>query len=143
MEFKLLGDETNIVIKVIGRQHPDATDYWDGNWIFSIINIEIPGYSVEFPASLRTDEIFSFMEELKNLDETLKGKASFKNMEDFIVLEAEVDLTGKVMWTGETCYPLGTGAVLKFDFESDQSYLKYIIKELKAILEEIPVIGKP
>ena len=109
------------VIKVIGRQHPDATDYWDGNWIGSIINIEIPGYSVKFPANLRTDELLSFMEELKNLDETLKEKASLKSMEDFIMLEGEVDLTGKVMWTGETCYPLGTGA----------------------ILEEFPVIGKP
>ncbi len=40
------------------------------------------------------------MEELKNLDETLKEKASLKNMEDFIMLEGEVDLKGKVMWTG-------------------------------------------
>ncbi|WP_429821964.1 WapI family immunity protein [Domibacillus aminovorans] len=42
-----------------------------------------------------------------------------------------------------TCYPSGYGAVLRFEFESDQSYLKDLIKELDAILAIFPVIGKP
>ena len=29
--LNLLGDETKIVIQVMGRSHPDRIDYWDGN----------------------------------------------------------------------------------------------------------------
>ena len=54
-----------------------------------------------------------------------------------------MDKLGKIMWTAETCYPAGYGAVLKFEFESDQSFLNELIKELDDILATFPVIGRP
>ncbi len=54
-----------------------------------------------------------------------------------------MNYSGQIMWSGETCYPAGYGAVLKFEFKSDQSYLKRLIKELDDILTVFPVIGKP
>ena len=58
-------------------------------------------------------------------------------------IECEMDKLGKIIWTAETCYPAGYGAVLKFEFESDQSFLIGLIKELETILTAFPVIGKP
>jgi hypothetical protein len=68
---------------------------------------------------------------------------SSSNMETFIQIEGEMDKLGKIMWIAETCYPAGYGAVLKFEFESDQSYLNNLIKELEEILTSYPVIGTP
>jgi hypothetical protein len=42
----------------------------------------------------------------------------------------------------ETCYPAGIGAVLKFDFCSDQTYIKEILNEIESILTVFPVLGK-
>ncbi|MDI2586939.1 hypothetical protein OR571_07430 [Psychrobacillus sp. NEAU-3TGS] len=50
---------------------------------------------------------------------------------------------GNIEWSGETCYPVGTGAVLSFEFMSNQSFLKDLIKDLEDITDVYPVIGKP
>lgn len=44
MKFCLLGEDTKAEIDVLCRSHPNCTDYWDGNWINSWVNTEIPGY---------------------------------------------------------------------------------------------------
>lgn len=54
-----------------------------------------------------------------------------------------MDKLGNIMWTGETCYPAGYGAVLTFEFASDQTFLNTLIKELDEILTVFPVVGKP
>ena len=52
MKFHLLGEETKVEIEVLGRQHPNCLDYWDGNWIISNVKVEIPEYYVYFNSSL-------------------------------------------------------------------------------------------
>lgn len=143
MKFHLLGDGTKIAIEIIDRKYLDASDFWDGNWINSKINIEIPGYLARFNANLRTDELMTFLNQLKRMDNQMKGKAILENIEDFISLKGEMNGLGNITWTGETCYPLGTGAILNFEFESDQSFLRNLTKELEEILDRFPVIGKP
>lgn len=143
MKIHLLGEETTIEIVVIGRSHPECTDYWDGNWIISNIWIEIPGYKAQFKADLRTDELWNFSNELKLMNKELKGKASLINLDGYLEIECEINKQGVIHWTAETCYPAGFGAVLKFDFSSDQSYLIGIVQEIESILSVFPVIGKP
>jgi hypothetical protein len=143
VKLHILGEDTKIEIEVICRSHPNCTDYWDGNWITSTINIEIPGYKAQFNADLRTDELRDFANELKLMDKKLKGKASLFNLDGYLELECEINKKGVIYWTVETCYPAGIGAVLKFDFGSDQSYLKGIVKEIESILSVFPVLGKP
>lgn len=144
MKFHLLGNEyERVEIEVISRRYPDTTNYWDINWIDSKINVDIPGYVVEFHASLRTDELSDFLNELQLLNKNLKGNATLNNLDKYIHFECEMDRLGKMKWSGETCYPAGFGAVLNFEFNSDQSYLERLIKELEAVLSVFPIIGKP
>ncbi|KGR76261.1 WapI family immunity protein [Ureibacillus sinduriensis] len=144
MKFHLLGDDfEKVEIEVVTRSHPNTTDYWDINWIDSKISVEIPGYVVQFHAALRTDEISDFLQGLKLMYSNLRGKAALNNLDNAIFFECEMDHLGKLKWLGETCYPAGYGALLKFEFSSDQSYLKKLIKELEAILSAFPVIGNP
>ncbi|MET3698826.1 hypothetical protein SAMN05877753_11061 [Bacillus oleivorans] len=143
MKFHLIGEDTKIEIEVLGRSHPNTTDYWDGNWLFSKINLNIPGYLAGFPMDLRTDELQDFTNELKKLEKEMVGKAILKNLDGYYHFEGEIDQLGKIKWSAETCYPAGHGAILNFEFKSDQSYLQGLIKELEQILTEFPVIGIP
>lgn len=143
MKFYLLGERTNIEIDVLHRNFPDSTDYWDVNCVKSKIKIEIPGYLVCFNAELRTDELRDFVNELKLMKRFLQGKASLKNLDSYFQFDCEMDKLGNIMWTGETCYPAGYGAVLTFEFASDQTFLNTLIKELDEILTVFPVVGKP
>jgi hypothetical protein len=143
MNFHLLGSETKIEVEILGRNYPNSIEYWDVNWASSKIKIDIPGYSVRFIANLRTDELSSFVTELKLMNQNLKGKATLDNMDGYLQFECVIDKLGNINWSGETCYPAGYGAVLTFEFESDQSYLEKLIKELEYIQVAFPVIGKP
>ncbi|MDN3449468.1 hypothetical protein QMA09_04655 [Planococcus sp. APC 3906] len=142
MKFHVLGDNTKLEIDVLQRNYPDSTDFWDANWIASVIHLEIPGYMVHFEADLRTDELRDFVDELRSMNENLGGTAILKNLDSYIYLEGAMDLRGKISWNIETCYPAGIGAELTCDFESDQTYLRILIDELDRVLEAFPVLGK-
>ncbi|MCM3359791.1 hypothetical protein [Psychrobacillus sp. MER TA 171] len=141
MKFHLLGEKTKVEIDVLTREYPNSSSYWDVNWVISNVKVEIPGYYVNFTASLRTDEIRDFVNELKSMNRYLTGKAILKNLDSFIHFEGEMDKLGHIDWSGETCYPAGSGAVLSFEFVSDQSHLINLIKELENIIYVFPVIG--
>ena len=142
MKFHLLGEKTKVEIDVLTREYPNSSSYWDVNWVISNVKVEIPGYYVNFTASLRTDEIRDFVNELKSMNRYLTGKAILKNLDSFIHFEGEMDKLGHIDWSGETCYPAGSGAVLSFEFVSDQSHLINLIKELEDIIYVFPVIGE-
>ncbi|WP_203364726.1 hypothetical protein [Bacillus sp. REN10] len=143
MKFHLLGAETNIEIDVLHRNYPNSSDYWDRNWVSSKLKIEIPGYTVSFVADLRTDELSDFVNKLKIMNKNMKGKAILNNLDGYLEIEGEMNKLGQIIWTAETCYPAGYGAVLNFEFVSDQSYLETIIKELDDVLVAFPVLGNP
>lgn len=143
MKFHLIGEETKVEIDILAREYPHSSDYWDGNWVSSHVIINIPGYYVNFYASLRTDEIRDFVKDLKLMKKHLSGKAKLVNLDTYIHFECEMDKLGHINWSGETCYPAGSGAVLNFEFVSDQSYLEELIKELDDITYVYPVIGTP
>jgi hypothetical protein len=143
MKFHLLGEKTKVEIDVLAREYPNSSDYWDGNWVISTVKVEIPGYYVDFNASLRTDDIRDFVNDLKLMNRHLSGKAILKNLDSFIHFEGEMNKLGHIEWSGETCYPGGSGALLTFEFVSNQSYLEGLIKELEDITYVYPVIGKP
>ncbi|UOE95406.1 hypothetical protein [Alkalihalobacillus sp. LMS39] len=143
MQFQLLGEETKVEINVFSREYPNSSDYWDGNWLIANVKIDIPGYSVDFDGSVRTDEIQDFYSGLKAMEQNLLGKATLKTIEDFIHFECEINKLGHIHWSGETCYPIGSRAILQFEFVSDQTYLQRLLQELKQMLDEYPVVGHP
>ncbi|MCZ2259936.1 WapI family immunity protein [Sporosarcina sp. G11-34] len=144
MKFHILGEkDEKVEIEILSRSYPNSSDYWDVNWIDSKIKAEIPGYLVHFKADLRTDELRDFVNELKLMNRQLKGRAELNNLEGYIYFGCDMNNVGQITWAGEACYPAGYGAVLNFEFKSNQSYLDSLIKELDAILAVFPVIGKP
>lgn len=138
-KFTILGSETKIEIEVLDRFHPASVGTWEGDWVGAAITVAIPGYAAHFPANLRTNEFQEFRDQLAAMNKDLEGTASFLSIEDAIEVKAVMDTLGGIYWEVSTCYPV-RGAVLTFDFGSDQSYLDQLIKELDEVLTEFPVL---
>ena len=49
-----------LAITILGRSHPDARDYWDGNWVRASVELAAGGFRGEVGGDLRTEELASF-----------------------------------------------------------------------------------
>jgi hypothetical protein len=142
VKFHVLGDKARLEIDVLHRNYPNSRDFWDANWVASLIHLEIPGYTAHFEADLRTNELKEFADDLRDMNEALKGAAALKSLDDYIHLNGTMNAFGKISWDLETRYPAGDSAKLSCRFIADQSYLRMLVDELDAVLEAFPVIGK-
>lgn len=48
---------------VTRREFPEASDYWDGNWVYTTIRIRAGAFRGEYEALLRTNELASFRDQ--------------------------------------------------------------------------------
>lgn len=142
-KLQILGSETKIEIKVLERLYPESVGLWEGDWVKAAISVEIPGYSADFHADLRAGEFKDFREQLNAMNQKLEGTASLISIENAIEVKGSMDSQGGIYWEARTRYPISTGALLDFEFGSDQSYLDPLIKELDEVLTEFPVLEHP
>lgn len=126
---------------VIGRQFPDATEFWDANWLVVEARVEASGATVTArgPFVFAT-EIDRFCSGLKTMDQTLSGTARLDCM------EPTLDVT-------LTCSPLGQASAAialtpdhvtqlhKFTFDFDQTYLRPVLQDCLSILKRFPIKG--
>jgi hypothetical protein len=139
-----IGSKTGdrLVITVSGRMHPGATDYWDGNWLFSPVEVVVGGFTARVPAGLRAEELRAFREELAKAYDDFGGVARLTSMEDWLELTVTVAKSGGVEVEGLAIDGHGTGNKLSFRIgDLDQSELPGILDALSAIEAEFPVIG--
>lgn len=137
-------DAEHLAITLLGREHAGADDYWDGNWVIADISVAVGGFTGQLRASLRTDEIHRFNEDLKLVDQTLSGAAVLDSMEHWITLTVSAESRGRIVVSGELADGAGVGNVLRFRLpEVDQTYLWNWISSLDDIQTAYPVIGRP
>ncbi len=69
------GDEF-LTIALLGRSHPEATDYWDGNWVTASVEARAGGFRGSVGGHLRAEELAAFHDQLARLQESLRGTPS-------------------------------------------------------------------
>ncbi|MDT8915117.1 hypothetical protein [Amycolatopsis sp. PS_44_ISF1] len=132
-----------LVITVLGRMHAGATDFWDGNWLFSPVEITAGGFTARVPAGLRADELRTFREQLAKAYDDFGGVARLTSMEEWLELTVTVAKSGQVEVAGEAIDGNATGNKLSFRIGGlDQSGLPAILDDLSSIEAEFPVFGK-
>jgi hypothetical protein len=132
-----------LTISVIGRMHPQATDFYDGNWLLSPVKIDVGSFSARIPAGLRVDELREFRQELSKAYEDFGGIAHLRSMEEWLNLAVTVHPSGRVEIHGEAVDSPGVGNRLVFCIDDiDQSYLPAIIDSLASMEHEFPVRGE-
>jgi hypothetical protein len=130
-------------VHVRGRMHPQASDYWDGNWLVSDIVVEVGAFHGRIAAALRVDELQRFRQGLEVLYRTVKGTARLESMEDWINLQVKVDGFGHVTVEGQVQDQPGVGNRLLFEIaDLDQTDLPPVIEGLTAIEAAYPILGQ-
>ena len=124
---------------VFGHQFPDATDYWDGNWLNVRARAEAPGAVVEAQgAFVRAPELATFAKELETLHVTLAGEAGLRCMEPKLGIVIQCGPLGHVA-VEITIAPDHMTQLHKFKFHLDQTYLDPSLDQCKSILSRWPV----
>lgn len=149
MQSVLIGtDEVGVTITVIQRKYPQATDYWDGNWVDAEVKVHIRPWAATYSAALRCDEFLRFREEVERMNASLTGRAEFQPLEPWLSLQLTLDPLGHITLKGKAA-PEAPGRVfgevgLQFTVREalDQTLLAPLIEQLLAVEAEFPVIGQ-
>jgi hypothetical protein len=124
---------------VLGRQFPQATDHWDGNWLNVIAHCAGGGAAVTVSGPIiHLGELAALRKELAKMDEIVGGTAELPTMEPELHLDFACDPTGHIRVTCEIT-PDNLAQSHSFKFEIDQSYLGTLVRQCDQILKEHPV----
>jgi hypothetical protein len=132
-----------LAIHVLGRSHPDCTDYWDGNWLRAEVDVVVGGFRGRVTGDLRSDELAQFHEELSRLHESLRGSAELATMENWLSIDVVGDGRGHMTFECEVRDAPGYGNTLRCEFGYDQTFIPPILAQLGKALLQYPVIGEP
>lgn len=124
---------------VLGRQFPQATDHWDGNWLNIIAHCAGGGAAVTVSGPiLHLGELAVLRKGLAEMDEIVGGTAALPCMEPNLRLDLACGATGHVRVTCQIT-PDDLAQSHSFTFEIDQSYLGALVRQCDHILKEHPV----
>lgn len=132
-------DRERIQVLVYGYERASVGDYHDDNWLSVEVQIDAGALTGRFQAAFLTEELVYFLEELRSLHSTLRGKASFTTMEEQLSLELEGNGLGHISLLGKTSDQPGIGNQLQFQLSLDQTQLQASLRSLEAVVNAYPV----
>ncbi|MER7503810.1 hypothetical protein AB0L05_17975 [Nonomuraea pusilla] len=137
------GQSDHVLIQVLGRMHPGASDFWDGNWLTSPIHVQVGGFRARIDAGLRADELRAFRVDLERVYAEVKGSATLSSIEHWIELTAECHPTGSLSISGTVADGPGMWNTLHFVIEGlDQTDIPPLVDALVAVEERFPILGR-
>lgn len=126
---------------VEGREFPDASDYWDGNWLVIRAEMRAPGARVECVGPiLMASDLECFRDGVAEMVTALAGEATLKGLEPGINLTLRMGSRGHVEGAVDIT-PDHLNQQHRFNVEADQSYLPALVLSCDAILGKLPVIN--
>ncbi len=144
--FRIGTDSTeHLAVEVLAREHPDKSDYWDGNWLTATIDVASGPWHGNYRAALRAEEFVHFREQLLRLSEDHESPpAEFESMEPWLRFSVHrSDRHGHMRVNGraQTEPFFDSHNVFYFVLELEQGFLTATLDELGKVIEEFPVVG--
>ncbi|MDW8221829.1 MAG: hypothetical protein RMJ82_02620 [Gemmatales bacterium] len=130
-------------IALIGRPHPEASDYWESNWISASVEVKAGGFLGLASGHLRADELAEFHRQLAQVQESLQGTAEFTTMEGWLSIRVEGDGLGHMTCRVVVRNEPGIGNTLDCTLRTDQTFTRSSVAELAAVVLAFPVVGSP
>ena len=140
--MEINGGVNKMIIDVLNRTNEDKNDYWNSNWLYTEIKIDVLGFKGFYDTNLRTDDFILFVEGLEKLRSGDSKEVEFNTLEEGIYLKGILEMTGNVQWEG-VAKPSDGNNVLTFKIETDNASIDKLINEAKIISNEYPLIGNP
>ena len=126
---------------VHGREFPQATDYWDGNWLKVTAYCAAPGAGVWVKGPiLHLSEVVGLLRGCESLYENLAGRALLDCREPYLRVELAAARGGRIGVT-VLITPNHLEQFHRFQTELDQTYLPAIITACRRLLEQYPLRG--
>ena len=125
---------------MLGYEFPQVATGDDANWVNAEIDVAAGGaasFRAAIRATLRTDELARFRDELRTLDSTMTGEAELRHLEDEIEVRIRLK-RGKGTLQGAVRDHVGPE--LQFgEVEIDQSFVREALADFDALVREFPV----
>lgn len=115
---------------------PENTCHWGGYDVRAEIEIKSGNFSVKSSFYISTGEIYDFSQELKQCYNTLSGIANLNSYEGNLKLVGEFDGIGHVNFKGYFSEHNEFTNELKFEFVSDQTFIRSTLDELDEIVQK-------
>lgn len=142
-EIRFGGENTDFLsISVFGRESPDDTDYWDGNWLIAQVEVKTDKFTGLVSGTIRAEELQQLHTELQTLNKTLTDEVQYTTMEQWIGFRLRSIKSGSITLTGTLKDDLRNDNYLVFAINLDQTYLPKPLKALQQITTQFPVVGK-
>jgi hypothetical protein len=132
-----------LTVTLLGRSHPGATDYWDGNWVRASVQLAAGGFRGSVGGDLRAEELAQFHGRLVRLQQSLRGTAEFDTMERWLSIRVAGDGKGHMEFRCIIRDQPGIGNTLDCTLATDQTFTQRTVAELGAAVQAFPVIGQP
>ena len=130
-------------IWVHGRQFPNATDYWDGNWLRITAHCGTHGADVWTTGSiLHVPDVVGWLSDLERMNQSLSGEANLVPLEPELRVKLAASTLGHISMEVEIT-PDNMTQEHTFRFETDQSFLEPVIESCRKIVNDYPVRGTP
>jgi len=136
-------DSDHLSVEILGRVHPDATGFWDANWLKARVSVRAGAFHGAFEADLRSDELEPFAAQLKALGGADQGVARLESCEGWVTLKLAPDQRGQLQATCEVRDDPTGGGSLRFGVAADPAQRLDLLDALRSILEAYPVVGDP
>ena len=127
------GRET-LLVDVIARERPQATDSEDGNWLQAVVQVHVGGFDGRTAGALRAEEFVIFRDELAALHHSLRGTATLRTIEGWLTIQMAGDGRGHVELAGQLHDRPGSENRLVFHLDVDQTHLPHVLAGLDDVV---------
>jgi hypothetical protein len=135
----------HVSVEVLAREHPDKSDYWDGNWLTAQVEVACGPWHGKYRAALRAEEFVHFRDQLTRLSDDIEAPpAEFESMEPWLRFSVHrSDRHGHMRVSGraQTEPFFDSHNIFYFVLELEQGFLLATTEELGKLIEEFPVVG--
>lgn len=130
-------------IWVHGRQYPESSDYWDGNWLVVTAECASLGAIVRVHGPIiHLPELARWADMAETVHSSLSGEANLECMEPELSVKLAIDKLGHVLMTVNIT-PDHLAQNHCFSFELDQTDLPNLIRECRTVLDCYPIKAQP
>ncbi|MBZ6487709.1 WapI family immunity protein [Priestia aryabhattai] len=120
--------------------YPEADNIHDADWHKNYLTFNIPAFKAEIDeVILEGRTIKYYLNELKKFSALKQKKVLFEPTEPYFGFTLTMNGRKNVSVDGFIQYPAGWGTELKFEFETDLTYIDAFIQGLESILIQYPV----
>jgi hypothetical protein len=130
-----------LALTVHGRNIPDSTDFWDGNWLWCTAEARAGAFRGSVDGVLRNEDLARFLGRLEELIRRLTGVARFDTLDGWLDVQLTGDGRGHIEARCQLCDSPAGGNSLEFRLSLDQTYLPPLAAQVRTALAAFPVVG--